>query len=215
MPEVDVLVERLDGATIAVEVTRLHPGGGEAARKREGTQETILSKALAEYNRRGLPPVEVVVFWDAWSDPTHIRQATLAQALADFVSAHVPEADEAVGFGVTDPHPLELPHGVDSIEIRRFGGISGHWHALRSMVLADVSLADIRERVATKGLRVAKYKGDYAERWLVLVVGAEGPSTWGEVPEQLQRVEFPSAFDRIFVVQNPSSAVELQCRRVV
>jgi hypothetical protein len=214
-PEVDVLVARTDGGVIAVEVTRLHPNGGQDARRWEATQEKVVERAALAYEERGLPDLDVVVFWNEWTDPTKHRQTKLAADLVEFVAANVPEEGEAVGFEVGDDAGAELPYGVDAIEIRRLGDFPNHWHSPRSAFPPHVSVQEIEERLAAKDAKPRKYRRVYDERWVLLVVGGEGRSTWGIIPPTLDHHRFMSSFDRAFVVRPPREAVELQLSHTI
>jgi hypothetical protein len=118
-PDVDVLAWRGDGGVIAIEVTRLHPSGGQQARKWEGAHARILAKAKKLCAKRGLLAIEVVVFWSNWVDPTPHQRRT-ATALADFVLNHLPRRGDAIAFDSAAANTIELRRAVGAIELRRF-----------------------------------------------------------------------------------------------
>jgi len=213
-PEVDILVARQDGGIIAVEVTRLHAGGGEEARRWEEIRRGIVERAAKAYVARGLPDLEVVVFWSVWIDPTKQQRDQVAAELADFVVAHIPELGDALDFDAMDGSTTELPRGIDGVHLRRYGR-GNHWHYAQSGLIADVSASEIRARLAAKDAKPQQYRGSYAERWLLLAVGAEGPSTRGNLPRSLADEQFTSSFDRVFLVRPPNEAIELALRRAV
>ena len=207
-PEVDVLVERLDGALIAVEVTRLLPGGGEAFRRWEAAQENVLKMAATIYEGYRLPNVEVVVLWSAWTNPEPKQNATAAE-LANFVAAHLPAQGDAIGFDSARDDGVHLPRAVAGFEIRRLVDDLSMWHAPRAAFLSDITPQEIEERLAAKNPKPATYQGSYAECWLVLAVGLEDRATWGSIPESLTLHVFQSTFDRVFVA-SLRHAVELR-----
>lgn len=208
-PEIDVIVERSDGAMIALEVTRLHPSGGAAARRWEGAQDRILVIAESRYLQSGGPELEVVVFWSNWVDPTGRPLSAIGAELAAFVAANLPPENGERDISIEDENEPELPYAVDRVLIRHFPGVLKGWHSPRSGFVPDLARDDIQERLTAKAGKPKRYRLAYAERWLVLAVGAEGRSTWANVPNHLGVIPFESTFDRAFVVRPPNTAVEL------
>jgi hypothetical protein len=213
-PEVDVLVTSIDGREIGVEVTRLHPTGGVEARRWESTQQSISRRAQQMYENDGFPPVEVVILWSEWVDPSAKRITDVARCLKDFVVDHLPDFGHSVEVRLEDVNRSELPHGIAGIQIRRFFPDVSHWHAPRAGFPGTITAAQIRERISAKDakLRVAPR---FSERWLVLAFGGEGRSTWGRIPDDLVDTEFRSCFDRAFLVDASYLAIELLLRRGV
>ena len=211
-PEIDVIVALLNGGIVGVEVTRLHPTGGQETRRWEATHDAIVNSAQTKYESKDLPNVEVVVFWSAYIDPTRMRRDKIADDLVAFVSAHTPPAGEAWDFDASDENPRELPHAIDRILVRRLLGYADHWHSPRGAFPAEVSVSKVQESLSAKERKLNKYRESYDEVWLLLVVGSEGPSTWGVMHPELGHVEFTSSFDRVFIVSAPQSAIELRLR---
>ena len=208
-PEMDVVVARSDGGIIGVEVTRLHPTGGEDARRWEGTQDAIVNDAASRHESKELPNLEVVVFWSAWVDPTTRRRATIVEDLSDFVAEHTPAEGEVADWDRCDDDAPLLPHAIDRVQIRRLFPHPNHWHSPRSASPAQVSASEIRERIRVKESKLRSHRGSYDERWLVLAFGTEGPSTWGLIGSDLGHTEFACSFDRVFVVRPPNEGIEL------
>ncbi len=61
---------------------------------------------------------------------------------------------------------------------------------------------DIQARITLEDPKVGRYRGTYSSRWLVLVVGAAGPSTWGDVAPDVLDATFRTRYDRVFVFDN-------------
>ena len=59
----------------------------------------------------------------------------------------------------------------------------------------------IQAQIDRKNPKVAAYQLPYASRWLVLVLEAEGPSTWGLVVDEVRQNKFDSQFDRVFLFE--------------
>ena len=213
-PEVDVLVARLDDKVIAVEVTRVLPNGGEAARRWESVQDRVVARAMDRYAQAPGPPIEVVTFWNAWTDPTSRRETTVVDGLVAFVNDHLPPDGEVVDFDVTDDPSLKLPYAIDRISIRNLG-FPSHWHSPRFGIVGSLNRDAVASRIAAKNRKVLRYRGEYAERWLLLAVGVEGPSSWAIPTPELRESPFESHFDRVFVIFPRRAAVELSLSRVV
>jgi hypothetical protein len=210
-----VLLARLDGGIIGIEVTRLHPGGGEEARRREEAQDKILKRAQELYRAEGAPYVEVVVFWNEWADVSHIRQTEQAALIANFVREHLPAFGECSAFEAGSADVPRLPPGIDHIEIRRFEEDVSLWQAPRGRFLPSIQAAHIWERLHAKDPKPGGYSQRYDEKWLVLVSGGEGRATWGAIPPMLTSEQFSSSFDRVFLLALPNQAIELRLSRVV
>jgi hypothetical protein len=215
-PEPDGVIHLKSGC-IGVEVTRLHPGGLEA-RRWEGAQAAILEKALAIYRAAAGPPVEVVLYWNAFTDPTRRSQRAIAEDIALFVQTHVPPLNHGLEFYSNVDGCHALPHGVDRIDIRRFvyAGVVGdgnHWYTPHSAFPPAISHTLIQQALDRKELKVRRWRESYAEVWLVLPFGREGPSTWGQLPHRLSSLRFDSSAHRAFVIGALPEVLELSLPR--
>lgn len=215
-PEPDIVVGP-PGARVAVELTDLHPGveaTGAAdepvpvARARERQQEWVTAAARRAYEGAGHPPVNV---WISWIPRAQFRgRDALAKRIATVVAAHPPRGSglREVGTGF---EPIEPGLPVAGLAIAAATGAGAAWRDGDMHQIGVYAADEIQARIATEDAKVGRYREPYASRWLVLVIGAAGPSTWGEVGADVERAQFRSRYDRVFVLEYvPRRVHELQ-----
>lgn len=194
-PEPDVVFGP-PGARVGVELTDLHPMGDEQ-RRREGEQASVLAAARAAYESAGHPPVDVWVSWTR--HPRLARRAALAARLAAIVAAHPPDTP-----GIREVgdwwHPIAPDFPVTRIGIAEaLSWPTSEWRDGDMHRVGMCTPDDIQARITLEDPKVDRYRVTYASRWLVLVVGAAGPSTWGDVAADVLEETFRTRYDRVFV----------------
>ena len=198
-PEPDV-VAGPRGAQVGVELTDVHPSeDGDVKRRREGEQAAVVVAAHAAYVRAGHPPVHV---WLTWTRHAPLaNRAALGDRIAAIVAANPPRGNglREVGTGF---EPLEPDLPVTSIAIAHASSHdTSDWRDGDMHEFGWWTADDVQQRIAHEDTKVSRYRGAYTERWLVLVIGAAGPSTWGDVAADVRQVPFESAYDRVFVFE--------------
>lgn len=198
-PEPDVVIGP-PYAQIGVELTDLHPSAdGEAQRRREGEQAKVVAAARDAYLRGGYPPVHV---WISWIRHDRLaNRAALADRIASIVAAHPPGEGglHEIGTGF-EPLAPDLP--ITRIAVAEASTYhASDWRDGDMHEVGFCTAEDVQARIAHEDAKVDRYLGMYAARWLVLVVGAAGPSTWGCVAADVRQARFRSRYDRVFVFE--------------
>ena len=198
-PEPDV-VAGPPGKQVGVELTDLQPTeDGDEKRRREGEQALVVAAARDAYVRGGHPPAHV---WVSWTRHASLAsRSAVADRIAAIVAAHPPQGADLRELGTGfEPIAQDLP--VVSIAVARASTYeASDWRDGDMHEVGFCSAEYVQARIARKDAKVSGYRGAYAERWLVLVVGAAGPSTWGDVPADVRDAKFESAYDRVFVFE--------------
>jgi hypothetical protein len=74
----------------------------------------------------------------------------------------------------------------------------------------------IQERIGAEDDKISRYRHSYSAVWLVLVKGAEGPSTWGVLTRGVRETLYGTRYDRLFLLEiDRSRCHELQVAREV
>jgi hypothetical protein len=121
---------RTDAGVIGIEVTGLYTAGGEVARATEGAWAGLLDGARKRYAAAGLPPVQVIAYWNARAPTTRRVTAALRNALATTVGRMV-----SASSGGFDTHieysgqrGVQLPEGIERLRVRRVhDAADGFW----------------------------------------------------------------------------------------
>jgi len=198
------------GKPIGVELTEYHSDQRETAREQE--QARALDAAAAFYmSDSANPPLIVKVYWSAFARFEKRNRASLAQALAASVGAHVPAVDQKAELDRSFDPPSALPQEIDRIEIHRYESEPNNlWYAPRAAFVATMGVALVQSLIERKDPLVAKYRRKAEEIWLVIVFGRSVSTTWATLASEVGAHRFHTAFDRLFLVSYlPPGALEL------
>lgn len=197
-PEPDLVVKST-GGHIGVELTELHPSS-EASRRDEGEQDGSTGAALRLYEAAGHPPVAVSVMWNSHPSIAKLDRITFAQLLYNLIVTHLPPANDFRRVEGSEALGGRLP--VECLTILRTDfHKSNFWSNARFGFVDPCRAADVQGRIELEDVKVARYGATYVSRWLVLVKGAAGPSTWGLVIDEVWQTPFRSRYDRVFLVE--------------
>lgn len=200
-PEPDVAVETADGL-IGIELTELNPKG-QLSRKHEEEEEKVTETARELYDAAGLPPLEVKVCWSGhWGEGTmtRARRTARAKGLKEFVCRHSPEGNSPVFLDADQQAGIDFPEGVHYVSMMRLPDPPSFWGCPRLDWPPGVAVEEVRRAMAKKNGKVRGYRGQYREIWLLMVIGASGPATWGMITGTLRSTRFVSRFHRAFVL---------------
>jgi hypothetical protein len=197
-PEPDIVLRCADGQ-IGIELTAIHPSG-VGKRLREGEQDILVDAARELYSRAGLPPVNVHIEWTDSIDLSKAQRRRAAGLLRDVVAQNVPserELSREIGDGEGLIHP-ELP--IRALAVSRASGEGGlDWRDWNFHEVRPPDPEEIQERLRREEPKLDLSRSAYTSRWLVLVAGSAGPSTWTVPGAALSGVSFRSRYDRVFI----------------
>jgi hypothetical protein len=196
-PEPDIVIESANGL-IGVEMTELVLGG-QGRRGVEGEQGMTMEYARRLYESRGYSPVHICVSWASHMMPKHRKR--IAERLCELIVQNPPDSG--------DPREVEQGEAAASpawpitrIGIARSSGYAASdWRDGDMHKVGACTAADVRLRIAEEDHKVMRYQTAYVSRWLVLVKGAAGPSTWAFVTDDVSKTEYRSLYDRVFLFE--------------
>jgi len=212
-PEPDIVADCVEGR-VGIELTEFHPSGVEK-RLREGEQEILTNSAKQLYEQAGLPPVNVFI---NWSEIPHLSKGgrrSWARLLFDLVAENRPYGEQFsrdIGDGEALLHP-DLP--IRALSISWASSLqSSEWRDWNFHKVKPPDADEIQQRLRYEENKLDISQESYLSRWLVLVAGAAGPSTWTDVGASLDGKVFVSRYDRAFLfLVDRRKVVELALRR--
>ena len=211
---------RHEGRKIGVEHTRLfaEKGSKQSARRRakraaplqarEILIDRIADETRLEYQKRGLPPVEVKLY----ISQCHIKKSdikALADQIVDVVIRNLP--DNPGRTAVDNIRDGCLPAGIDSISMIRFSKqTSVFFFAPRSGWIPMIDAAYLQRTIDEKATHLQGYLTACAEAWLLMVEEGSNPSNTVEMPDELWKHAYDfRGFARLFVLRCTRTIHEL------
>jgi len=198
----------IDGRIVGVEVTQLfitHGANGRLPQAQESISDRIVLRARETYEACGGPPAHVSVLF-ASRELRQIDRNNIAAQLASLVRGMNltewkrvdwrPECPESLGGAISLVHAL----GVPSREM-------AHWTAARAGWVAPLTADALQLRVDEKAKRLAEYRSDVGENWLLIFADGMKPSQLFEVPLDFQAENVSSPFERTYFYAHPDRAV--------
>lgn len=134
--------------------------------------------------------------WRTGAVPRHQR----ARGLIDYVASRIPGNGQVAFFDAAQEPDPNLPPDVNRIRIVRHHGLGSSWSCPRFAFDPEISSEKVARTVEKKDGKVKGYRGQYREIWLLMVMGASGPATWGMITGTLRSTRFVSRFNRAFVL---------------
>jgi hypothetical protein len=208
-PDPDLLF-RHEGRRFGVEDTRLFAEDGSARRTpqaRKKLVDEIAGGTQLEYEKRGLPPVEVLLYMRRCNIRTaHIK--ALADQIVDVVTTNLPDnpgrtiVDNDIGDG-------RLPVWFDSITITRYPELAqALFSAPRSEWIPTINAADLQQTIDGKAERLHGYHNKCDEVWLLMVEEGNDPSDTLEMPDKLWKHSYDfRGFARVFVLRGRNARI--------
>lgn len=200
----DFIVETEQG-NVGVEVTNLYRdsqgGSGFPLRAEERRQDKILWRAarLYEAKGKGLPFVDVGVYWSFHMAVTKAREQDIAIDLADLVAAHLPSPSDHTLLAYPHPAWKLLPPEVDHMHVYCPVGLSKNvWGSSRSTAVPKLRAQDIKEAILAKEGKLHSYRRQCSEAWLLIVADGLAPSNHFEWDKEVGELRFDTGFDRVF-----------------
>jgi hypothetical protein len=192
-----------------IEVTEYHSDFREMARHSE--QEAIVAEARAEHRRRFRVPLMVRVYWNSFDPVRGKERRKLVASLVETVAAHAPPAGHRRVLDRDVDDGIPLPVHIDRLDIHRFDQDPDiDWISVRYAMVPELDAGRITDIIRRKSALVGGFRV-VDELWLVIGVGGRSVSSWGLMSQATCQAEYPSAFDRIFVVSYaPRVASELR-----
>jgi len=197
-PEPDIVLDYPEGK-VGIELTEIHPNGAEK-RLQESEQEILAEAAKDLYSQSGLPPVNVSIDWTDFPRLSKSGRRAGAQLLCESVAQNRPEGEQFsqdVGDGNDLIHP-KLP--VRALSISWASSVKGSdWRDWNFHEVQPPHPGELQERIRQEESKLDVVQKSYVSRWLILVAGAAGPSTWTVLGASLDGATFRSRYDRVFV----------------
>jgi hypothetical protein len=94
-----------------------------------------------------------------------------------------------------------LPAQIEYLWIDDGQGES-QWGVSRSGGILVMGEDRIQSEIDVKDAKVAKYRNECDELWLLLVSGGASPSTALRLPDDIDELQFTTRFDRVFYFNN-------------
>ncbi len=208
-PEPDIVLDGPDGS-IGIELTEIHPSGPEK-RSREAEQDRLTESAKELYEQTDLPAVTLHIEWTDSPPLLKSSRRKRAKLLCGLVVENRHGQDELsrdVDNGDALLHP-NLP--IRAISVSWASSLeASEWRDWNFHEVQPPVPGELQERIRFEENKLDLSRLTYASRWLVLVAGAAGPSTWTVVGASLVGEVFRTRYDRVFLcLTDRAIAVEL------
>lgn len=200
--EPDFLIHA-DTGTIGIEITELYrkSTGKVPMQATESTREKILDRARTMYAERGCPIVRVSVrFGDLLGFPTS-RIDEVADRIAALVADDVPDGYDSIEIENSWEDLERFPGELNGLQIRRLHGASrSQWSAPIAEFMPSVTITNIQGTIDEKNQRLASYRRQATEMWLLIVHSLpHRASSMFDIEEAVLMHRFVTEFDRIFL----------------
>ena len=207
-PGPDVLCEH-DGRRVGVEVTRLLPSGIEGFQQ-DGDRRDTMRKAEVIFAKSSSASVLVHAVWNAQGMPRPSERREHAEMVASAALAILPPSFSAAIAEID--HPLvKLPTGLQSLKVVRLKGGPSGWFSFEYGAYSNLTEADVFAAVERKRRKLHSYLEACDDLWMILLVGADGPSSWASVDTLPAVHGVPPEIRRVFVLsQVEIRAVEVE-----
>ena len=210
-PDPDLLF-RHEGRRIGVEDTQLFAEDGSAQwtpQKRKTHVDKIAAATQLEYEKRGLPPVEVLLYMRRCGINS-AKMKALANEIVDVVTTNLPNnpgrtvVDNDMGNG-------RLPVWIASITITRFPELpQALFSAPRSEWISTFEAADLQQTIDGKAEHLHGYLKACNEVWLLMVEEGSDPSDTLEMPDELWKHAYDfRGFAKLFVLRGTNGCIKV------
>lgn len=199
-PEPDIVLPGSLGL-IGIEFTDITLGG-RRQRAYEGEQRHRIEKAKKLYGERGNQPISVRFSWAGGGTLSAGNRERDARIICELIEQN-PRSGKDLLHEIGDDMSLirsDLPlTQMVTFEARSWD--SADWRDGRFHKVEPCGAVEIQAEIIRKNPAVAGYQVPYSSRWLLLVLEADGPSTWGVVLDGVRHITFDSRFDRVFLFE--------------
>ena len=202
------------GARIGIEIVGLFRNEldreGLPRRAREHLQDKTLWEAMRLYEaKETLHSVQVSVMWSFHEPITKARLGTVASSLAELVATNLPGPDGLVRLGY--PHRVwkSLPKEVDHIFVSQPANLPENaWGSSRGDAVPTLTSDDLQQAMNSKEGKLALYRRNCSEIWLLIVSEGLAPSNNFELSTEVETARFNTGFDRVFYLHYSKGSVE-------
>jgi len=213
-PEPDVIA-RIKNGELGVEFTRIVLEREMV--RREGEQQRVMARARAEFDSSQSQRILVNASWSEEVQFTKVARPTLVARLLAEIESMLAEGRDQVARcvypSIASP-PRDSAFGYielvrDAAYVESAFGLMLSWnHTARG-------IAFLQEQLSRKHSKPSNYRGEYSERWVVLVHAGETQSSSVVLKDAVWTHPFESPYDRAFVLFRKSRQVtQLQLKRL-
>lgn len=199
----DIVVHAAD-RRLGIEITDICHGselGSSDAMAAAGEREGVMRLLRKELHSRNVPPVDVSVHFGGSLQFRSGGRRALANRLADYVAARLPEVgDVFTSSGTVWPRDEDLPAEVFAITVARYPCLTRiSCDAPECVAIPDLQAKDLEQCIADKNRRVAVYRQRCDEVWLVMCINTTHLATNYSLDECATSVEVVTEFDLVFL----------------
>ena len=201
----DFLVTAQDNNVIGIEHTELlqpgHPGG-TSLQARDSFAERVVDDARTQYAQDGAPDLQVqVYFTSAWQKPADPRRLALALCRAVELLALIP--GQRASINAEDGAGLPAPIG--RLEVYRpLDPTESFWICQYYGLVVELGAEDISARIQAKNEKVAEYRKQCTQLWLLMVSDQDWLSKSVSLSGDAKAHVYFCDFDRVFVLWSRS-----------
>ncbi len=174
---------------------------GFSLMQEEQVQQKTLNLACEIFFKNTGKFLEVTV---TFIGQTRINAKNLAPQIAEIVEAYIPEEDDSRILEKYDGINRILPEEINRIRIFNSNKLIGNYWTFDGAGFQTELHPDwIRNAIDRKNQKLSNYKENHPECsqfWLLLVKHGFRPSSWFNIPDSINQIEFESEFDRVFLL---------------
>lgn len=195
----DCLLTRPDGSKLGIELTdyRLHPDEGTApASQTDSLRERAVSRACDLYARRGGVALYLAAMFANDAPPSKKSVDEIVVGIVDaLLKTSVPKRFED---GSVDVEPELLPAGVHAVQVSKaIPDDDPVWYAGDFTWEATIEPKHVSAIIESKAPKLALYRENCDEIWLVIVHNPLTPATHARLSERAEQTTYETGFDRV------------------
>lgn len=209
----DFLLHVADGV-LGIELTRIFrpaPAGTSPAREQESLRERVVAMARDRFAEAAMPPAYVSLHFNELVPLRKRDVPHLAKMLVELASRLMPAPGGSREEEFTWWNRSYFPESMAFMRVSRLRHVQRPvWIAPSAGYVSQLSVDDVRVKIAEKDLRIPDYLSQCKRVWLVLCVGGEGLSSYAECAEDALLARYETDFERVFIYGWPSTVHELR-----
>jgi len=205
----DFLLE-IEGRRVGLEVTEVFVGEHPRASTKaaESIVDEIIERAKRAYEGRGGKLLQVTLRFASRADMRNVNRIKAADAIANFLFEADPQAGGAWGYDRRATGFDRLPEQLVSITAYFEPSYStSHWWTPSVGWVSPLDTNALQPSVDDKARKIARYRQEVAECWLLLAIEGRSASQMFEPSDTPPAVASP--FDRTYLLFLFSSTVQL------
>ena len=210
----DFIVKNGESCT-GIEVTefysQLRDDEPPPAQARESRRAKVLRYVEEECKANGLSDFQVSVDFHPGKELAPKRESDFVQELAQLIQRNLPGPGGKISLSQTPKNPDRPPDEIIRVWIAQPSNSDELSYVVSSVggISPKHTLSELQEEINHKEERVSTYKQWCPEVWLLIVGGqSRRPSTWIDLPEEINEHKFHSAFDKVFFLHDYRSEVK-------